>query len=126
MILFKSEPPELLPIVAFASRDAAAAELAAGSGEAHAHIVHIAAGGEIGPHVTGFGQLFVVLDGSGWVAGDDGERVSISAGEVAYFARGEGHSKGSATGLRALMIQVYDLHLSALTASQSLQLNAGR
>jgi hypothetical protein len=31
-----------------------------------------------------------------------------------------------ATGLRALMIQVYDLHLSALTASQSFQLNAGR
>ena len=126
MILFSSAPPKLLPIVAFASRDASAAELAAGSGEAHVHVVHIAAGGEIGPHVTGFGQLFVCLDGSGWVAGDDGERVSISAGEAAYFARGEGHSKGSATGLRALMIQVYDLHPSAPTTSPSLQPNAGR
>ena len=97
------------------SRESGAAELAAGSGEAHIHVVQIAAGGEIAPHVAGFGQLFPCLEGSGWVAAADGERVSISRGQVAYFARGERHSKGSADGLRALIIQVHDLHLSSVT-----------
>ena len=31
--------------------------------------MHFLPGGLIGPHEAGFGQLFVALDGSGWVAG---------------------------------------------------------
>ena len=116
MILFSPVTRELALIVDFESRESRAAELATGSGEAHIHIVHIAAGGEIGPHIAGFGQIFLCLEGSGWVAGADGEHVSISHGQGAYFARGERHSKGSADGLRALIVQVKDLHLSALTA----------
>ena len=115
MILFSAVAHALAPIVDFQSRDSRAAELATGSGEAHVHIVHIDAGGEIGPHVAGFGQLFICLEGRGWVAAADGERVAISRGEVAYFARGERHSKGSADGLRALIIQVYELDLCAPT-----------
>ena len=113
MILFSPESRELTPVVDFQSRDANSAELAGGFGEAHIHIVRIDAGGEIGPHVAGFGQLFICLEGSGWVAAADGKHVSISRGQVAYFARGELHSKGSVDGLRALMIQVHDLHLAA-------------
>jgi hypothetical protein len=113
LILFSPGARELAPIVDFQSHDAGAAELATGSGEAHIHTVHIAAGGEIGPHVAGFGQLFLCLEGSGWVAGADGERVSISRGQAAYFVRDERHSKGSVDGLRAVIIQVQDLHLCA-------------
>ena len=108
-----SDLRELAPIVDFASRDAASAELASGSGEAHVHIVEIGAGGEIGPHVAGFSQLFVCLAGSGWVTAGDNKRVSISTGQVAYFARGELHSKGSDTGLRAMIIQVRDLEITS-------------
>jgi quercetin dioxygenase-like cupin family protein len=104
---------ELAPVIDFGSRDAGAAELAAGSGDAHIHVVHIAAGGEIGPHVAGFGQLFLCVEGSGWVAAADGDHVSIARGQVAYIARGERHSKDSVDGLRALIIQVQDLHLCA-------------
>ena len=111
MILFRLLPRELAPVVDFQSWHAGAAELATGSGAAHIHIVHIAAGGEIGPHVAGFDQLFLCFEGTGWVAAADGQRISISRGEVAYFARGERHSKGSTNGLHALMIQVHDLDL---------------
>jgi quercetin dioxygenase-like cupin family protein len=113
VIVFSSTARELAPVIDVQSQDASAAELATGSGEAHIHLVHIAAGGEIAPHVAGFGQLFLCLEGSGWVAGSDGEQVPISRGQVAYFARGERHSKGSVDGLRALIIQVYDLDLCA-------------
>lgn len=116
MILLSSVAHALAPVVDFQSRDSHAAELATGSGEAHIHVVHIAAGGEIGPHVAGFGQLFLCLAGSGWVAAADGARVSISQEQVVYFARGELHSKGSAEGLRALIIQVHDLQLRPVTA----------
>jgi len=122
LILFKLMPRELAPVVDFQSRDAGAAELAAGSGAAHIHIVHIAAGGEIGPHVAGFGQLFLCLEGSGWVAAADDERISISRGQVAYVARGERHSKGSTDGLHALIIQVHDLDLCAPPPNETLKL----
>lgn len=56
-------------------RRASAVELVEGEGEAHAYVVHLEPGGEIAAHEAGFGQLFVALSGSGWVAGGDGERV---------------------------------------------------
>ena len=118
MIVFNSTRRRLAPIIDFQSRGADSAELATGSGDAHVHVVRIEPGGEIGPHVAGFGQLFVCLEGSGWVAGATGERMSISPGTVAYFARGERHSKGSSEGLRALIIQVRDLELRDVDASR--------
>jgi hypothetical protein len=73
------------------------------------HWVHIQAGGCIGAHQAGFGQLFLVVAGSGWVAGADGVRVAVNTGQGAYFERGENHSKGSESGLAAIMVQVADL-----------------
>jgi quercetin dioxygenase-like cupin family protein len=72
--------------------------------------VYFEAGGVIGPHEAGFGQLFLPLAGSGWVAGADGEHVAIGEGEAAFISRGEVHAKGSETGLTALMVQVRDLN----------------
>ena len=97
------------PVDAYASRGAASLTLGGGRGEAHVHALHFEAGGGIGRHRAGFGQLFVVLSGSGWVEGDDGAREQIGEGQAAWFARGEMHAKGSEEGLVALMIQVADL-----------------
>ncbi len=97
------------PIMQFGSRLAAARTLAAGAGEAHAYVVRIEAGGLVDRHVAGFGQLWIVIDGSGWVEGGDGARVGVRAGDVAFFARGETHAKGSDDGLTAVMVQVRDL-----------------
>jgi quercetin dioxygenase-like cupin family protein len=88
---------------------ASSIELAEGEGEAHAYVVYFEPGGEIGPHEARFGQLFVALSGEGWLAGGAGERVPLAEGQAAFIRRGEIHSKGSETGLTALMIQVRDL-----------------
>jgi quercetin dioxygenase-like cupin family protein len=97
-------------ITQFGSHGATSVDLGHGSGEAHVYVLHIEAGGAIGPHETGFGQLFAVVSGRGWVREADGPRVEIDAGQAAYFERGIVHAKGSDHGLTALMVQVHDLH----------------
>lgn len=97
------------PIELFESVRACSARLGDGDGEAHVYCVRFGPAGKIGQHTTGFGQLFLVIEGSGWVSGQDGKRVELSAGQGAYFPRGETHSKGSEVGMTAIMIQVREL-----------------
>lgn len=101
------------PITEFNSNAASSVHLADGRGEAHVYCLHFGPGGQIGPHPAGFGQLFLVVDGSGWVAGADGRRVPVATGEGVYFAPGEVHSKGSEEGMAAIMVQVQTLALPA-------------
>jgi quercetin dioxygenase-like cupin family protein len=108
IISFGGDPG--VPITEFASRAAASIQLAHGDGEAHVYAIHVEAGGEIGPHTAGFGQLFVVVTGRGWVREADGPRVDVECGEAAYFPRGTVHSKGSDHGMTAVMVQVRDLY----------------
>ena len=96
-------------IAEFGSRRASAQPLGHGAGETHVYAVHIDAGGEIGPHPAGYGQLFLVIAGAGWVAGGDGVRVPVGTNQGAVIGRGELHAKGSESGLTAIMIQVAEL-----------------
>ncbi len=97
------------PIELFESVSASSIRLADGVGEAHVYCVYLGPGGQIGEHLAGFGQLFLVVQGAGWAAGGDGRRVELSAGQGAYFERGELHSKGSESGMTAIMVQVAEL-----------------
>ena len=65
-------PGQDAPISEYESHGAHALPLGAGRGEGHVYRVRIAPGGAISPHVAGFGQLFLVVSGSGWVSGGDG------------------------------------------------------
>jgi hypothetical protein len=94
------------PIGQYDSVLATSVPLASGSGEAHFYFLWIAAGGSIGRHRAGFEQLFLAVEGAGWVEGGDGRRVGIAAGQGAVFEKGEMHAKGSGTGLGAVMVQV--------------------
>lgn len=58
----------------------------------------------LGRHPTKFWQLFAVIEGSGWVTGDDGIHVPISAGEVVLWSPGEEHESGSDTGMSVLIL----------------------
>jgi hypothetical protein len=110
------------PIREFASSLASALPLAHGSGESHAYAVHIGAGGQIGPHPAGFDQLFLVVQGSGWAAGADGVRHALPAFHGAFVPKGEFHSKGSESGLVAIMVQAqsFDLPTTPSTARPAL------
>ncbi len=65
----------------FESVSASSAQL--GEGEAHVYCMRFGLGGKVGQRPTGFGQFFLVIDGSGWVRGQDGKRVKLSDGQGA-------------------------------------------
>jgi quercetin dioxygenase-like cupin family protein len=94
------------PVTNFDSSGVASVKCASGSGEGHVYSLHFRAGGQIGRHPAGPAQLFLAVEGVGWVEGEDGERRPIRSGEAAYFAPGETHAKGSETGMIAIMIQL--------------------
>jgi quercetin dioxygenase-like cupin family protein len=100
------------PISVYGSRGAHALPLGEGRGEGHVYCIRIEPGGMIGPHEAGFGQLFLVVEGSGWVSGADRVPRPVGAGEGAYIQRGEVHAKGSDAGLTAIMVQLTDLSLA--------------
>jgi quercetin dioxygenase-like cupin family protein len=102
-------PERAEPITQFGSAGAASVHLADGEGASHAYCLHFAPGGAIGPHVAGFGQLFLVVAGEAWAAGADGERAALAAGEGAVFERGELHSKGSERGATVIMVQMREM-----------------
>lgn len=104
-------PDAARTIDSFASSGASSIELAHGSGESHVYAVHIVPGGSIGPHPAGFDQLFLVVHGSGWVAGADGVRLRVGTNRGAFVPTGEVHSKGSETGMVAVMVQASRLSL---------------
>ena len=108
ILRFKERDAEEIGQRPFAVHGVSALHLGEGEGAAHAYVMHFRPGGLIGPHEAGFGQLFVALDGSGWVAGEDGDRRPLAQGQAAFISRGEVHSKGSDGGLTALMVQIWD------------------
>lgn len=105
MRVIEFTPDRSEPITQFESIASSAVAVGHGSGEIHVYAVHFGANSRIGTHPTGFCQLFLVMQGSGWAAGADGTRVSLQAGQGVFFERGELHSKGSEAGMIALMVQ---------------------
>jgi quercetin dioxygenase-like cupin family protein len=72
---------------------------------AHVVVIEIGPGGRVGRHPAAAQQLFAVMRGSGWVAGGDGVRQEIRAGEVVLWEAGEEHESGSDLGLTALIVE---------------------
>jgi quercetin dioxygenase-like cupin family protein len=73
--------------------------------EAHAVVIEIGPGGVVGRHPAVVPQLFVIVHGSGWVSGRDGEREPIAAGEAVVWDAGEQHESGSEEGMIALVLE---------------------
>lgn len=116
MHIFSFEPHHAQPIALYNSVAASSVALGNGAGEAHIYCLYFGPDGVIGAHHAGPAQLFLVVAGAGWVAGADGARMPLRAGQGAFFTPGELHSKGSASGMTVIMVQVAELNLAAAQA----------
>lgn len=71
----------------------------------HVGCMRLEAQGLIGYHPATLPQLFIVVQGDGWVRGENAERVPISAGGAAFWNAGEGHEAGTDTSLTAIVVE---------------------
>lgn len=67
--------------------------------------MYIEPNGILGHHQAPIPQLFIVVQGEGWVTGEDQERINIKVGEAAFWEKGEWHTSGSNSGMTAIVIQ---------------------
>lgn len=66
---------------------------------------HIGKGGFIPRHPAVGPQLFVIVEGRGWVSGGDGKKVPIQSGQAAFWEGGESHESGSDDGMKAIVVE---------------------
>lgn len=75
------------------------------AGSARVACFHLKPGDLVGEHEAVVGQLFCVVDGAGWVSGDDGVRQSIGQHQAAWWSKGERHASGTDAGLTAIVLE---------------------
>ena len=75
------------------------------SEQAHVAVAILAPGGTIGRHAAAVPQLFVVVEGSGWVAGDNAEQVEVAAGDAVLWDADEEHEAGTDEGMVSLVVE---------------------
>jgi len=78
--------------------------------KAHVACMHIPAGGIVGEHKAACDQLFVVVDGEGWVYGEDQVTYPIQKGKAAFWSNGENHASGSEMGMTVMVIESESLN----------------
>lgn len=76
------------------------------------HCAYLDPQGVIGFHQAGMPQLFLVLQGEGWVRGEAPERKPIRTGQAAYWAEGEWHEAGTEAGMMAMIIEATHFDIS--------------
>jgi quercetin dioxygenase-like cupin family protein len=106
MKIFSFENHLAHPIEQFGTQGVALVRIAELDESSRIGYFRIAPGGVIGHHQTTTDQLFMVLQGHGWVRGGEGEIVPIRAGHAAFWTAGEWHESGSETGMEAVVIEV--------------------
>ena len=77
--------------------------------EAVVNCAHLSPGGGIGYHQAAAPQLFLVVQGEGWVRAESGGRMPIRAGQAAFWGEGEWHESGTGPGMTAIIIESRDL-----------------
>jgi len=96
-------------IVTYDSQNVAFRRIAAQIPNCHIGIMYIAPGGLVGYHQAVGDQLFMVVQGSGWVTSTDRQRTNISVCQAAFWDDGEWHESGSDVGMTAVVIEAESL-----------------
>jgi quercetin dioxygenase-like cupin family protein len=92
------------PLTAFGSRDVVFIPMLRPT-TAGAVCMRVSPGGTIAEHPAAANQLFLVVEGEGWVRSPPDGRVHIEAGQAALWKQGEKHEAGSTTGLVAIILE---------------------
>jgi quercetin dioxygenase-like cupin family protein len=75
------------------------------TGDVHVGCMYLEKDGIVGYHQAVIPQLFLVVQGEGWVRGKDTEKLPIKAGQAAFWQSDEWHETGTDTGMVAIVIE---------------------
>lgn len=75
-----------------------------GAEQTRIHVARYEKDSLLGRHPTKIWQLFMVIEGSGWVSGEDKIRYPISTGQAVLWHPGEEHDSGSEIGMSVLIL----------------------
>lgn len=75
-----------------------------GAEQTRVHVARFEKDSLLGRHPTKIWQLFMVIEGSGWVSGGDQVRFTISTGQAVLWHPGEEHDSGSDIGMSVLIL----------------------
>lgn len=93
------------------SQDAIIQRLAHLNQEAYLQWISIQPGGRIGRHSATSDQLFLVVQGEGWVEGDNQQPERIFSGQAAFWNAGELHQATSEFGMDVIVVESPSLEL---------------
>lgn len=97
-------------IQAFDSKNVGITPIIRKEGFTSAGCMHFDAGSVLGMHEAVGPQLFLVVDGEGWVRVEGEDKVPVSKGTACFWTAGENHESGSETGMAAIIIEGPDLN----------------
>jgi quercetin dioxygenase-like cupin family protein len=66
-------------------------------------------GGTICAHAAATNQLFLVVEGEGWVRSAPGGPVDIKSGQAAFWTASENHESGTQTGMVVIILEGPDV-----------------
>ncbi|AJY76198.1 hypothetical protein [Paenibacillus beijingensis] len=75
----------------------------------HIGCIFVGQDGVVGLHEATIKQLFLIVNGEGWVKGKEGIQYNIKSGFAALWELGEVHESGSELGMTAIVIESDDL-----------------
>ena len=67
--------------------------------------MYLEAGGRVGRHRTTTAQLFLTVEGKGWVRTGRGSRRKVESGKAVSWKTGEWHEVGSEDGMTAIVVE---------------------
>lgn len=98
----------------FGSINAMISRVTRTAGSAQVGCIHLGENGLVGYHQAVVPQLFLVVQGEGWVTGEDRKKVPIRAGQAAFWTADEWHESGTETGMTAIVIESEQIDPAAI------------
>ena len=114
MKLFRFDPEVGKSIDAYGSSGFVISRIVRLFDEAVVNCAYLEANGVIGFHQAVIPQLFLVMQGEGWVRSSSPERTTIQAGQAVYWGKGEWHESGTEMGMIAIIIEGVNIDFSRL------------
>lgn len=109
MQLFRFDVEVGKSLTAFGSHDVFLSRILRTTGGVQIGCFYVQPGGVIALHQALGPQLFLVVQGEGWVRAKEESRTPIHAGHAVFWEHGEWHETGSDSGLIAVVVEGAEL-----------------